>query len=357
MEALGIDTAFWRDRRVLITGHTGFKGTWLALWLTRLGARVTGVALPAEPASLNARIGGCPDIASHEADIRDAEPVARIVDTCSPEVVFHLAAQALVRRGYHAPIETLSTNVMGTAHLLEALRLNANRLRAVVVVTSDKCYRNLDTGEAYREDDPLGGKDPYSASKACQEIVTHAYRQSFGSGRPAIVTARAGNVIGGGDYAADRLVPDILRAKAEGRRLVLRSPNATRPWQHILDPLCGYLMFAERAARESVPPTLNFAPPATSVVPVRTVVEAFNRAWGNGDSGWDQAADVDFAEARTLNLDASLARRTIGWRARLDIADATGWTAAWHRAVDAGANPRAMILEQIERYSRLPALD
>ena len=252
MEAVGVDPRFWDGRRVLVTGHTGFKGSWLALWLESLGARVTGFSrsVPSSPSLYElARVGE--GVERVEGDVRDERAVAAAVRACDPEVVLHLAAQPIVRRSYRKPAETFAANVTGTVNVLDALRSEAGSLRAVVVVTSDKCYDNRGLERGYREDEPLGGADPYSASKACQELVAHAYRRSF---EMPVATARAGNVIGGGDFAEDRLVPDVLRAALAGDPVVVRNPAATRPWQHVLEPLSGYLMLAERVAGGAAPP-------------------------------------------------------------------------------------------------------
>ena len=269
-----IERAFWRDRRVLLTGHTGFKGAWLALWLERLGAQVFGLALPPtipsprgfpnwRPRRSRSRIG----------DIRDAGVVARAVQEARPQIVIHMAAQALVRRSYRAPVETFATNVMGTAHLLDSLR-GAEGLQAVLVVTTDKVYRNDGNGHPFAEDDPLGGADPYSASKAAAEIVVASMATSFFGGK-GVATARAGNVIGGGDWSEDRLIPDIWRAVKAGKPLRLRNPEATRPWQHVLDPLAGYLRYAERlASGADVPKALNFGPLPGDALTVAEIADA-----------------------------------------------------------------------------------
>ncbi len=352
-----LEPDFWRGKRVLLTGHTGFKGAWAALWLERLRAKVTGLALAPDDEALFSRVGQWNELASNIVDVRDAIALRRVVDETQPEIVLHMAAQALVRDGYREPVETFSTNVLGTANLLEALRAHEASLQAIVVVTSDKCYLNLDTGEAYQEGDPLGGKDPYSASKACQEIVAHSFRQSYFSEKPVLATGRAGNVIGGGDFSRDRLIPDIVRARTKGERLELRYPSATRPWQHVLDPIFGYLLYAQMIAeRHVVPVALNFAPPVTSVVPVHRVVAAFDKVWGGAEPGWDQTVDVDLVEAKALNLDASLAHRTIGWAPRLDLDDAVSWTAEWYKAIDGGADPKTQSMLQIARYEALRAL-
>jgi CDP-glucose 4,6-dehydratase len=282
-----IERAFWRGRRVLLTGHTGFKGAWLALWLEQLGAEVVGLALPpdTEPAlySLLAPIIG---LRSRVGDIRDPVMLAQAVSEARPQIVIHLAAQALVRRSYRRPVETFGINVMGTALLLDSLRAVAD-LQAVLVITTDKVYRNSGRGEPFGEDDPLGGGDPYSASKAAAELATASMAASFFAGRGvAVATARAGNVIGGGDWSEDRLIPDIWRAVHSGAPLRLRNPQATRPWQHVLEPLAGYLRYAERlASGANVPRALNFGPPLGDVATVAEVADAMLAALHAGQ-GW-----------------------------------------------------------------------
>ena len=282
-------SAFWHDRRVLVTGHTGFKGAWLSLWLSRLGARVTGLALAPETSpSLFTLAGLAERVDSRLGDIRSRAIVDAVVAESRPEVVFHLAAQALVRRSYADPVATYETNVMGTAHVLEAAR-RADGLRAVVVVTSDKCYENREWWWPYREDDALGGYDPYSSSKGCAELVTAAWRRSYfgGPASPAgVASARAGNVIGGGDWAEDRLVPDCMRAFGTSTPVVIRRPAAVRPWQHVLEPLAGYLLLAERLAEgPGFAEAWNFGPSVDDARPVSWVVDRLVRFWG-GDARW-----------------------------------------------------------------------
>ncbi len=344
---------FWRDRPVLITGHTGFKGAWLGLWLERLGARVTGVALDAdtEP-SLFGLLSPWRGLDSNIGDVRDRDAVRAVVARAAPEIVFHMAAQSVVRRSYREPVETLATNVLGTAILLDALR-DSRELRAVVVVTSDKCYSNDDGGRAFTESDRLGGRDPYGASKACQDIVTHAWRHSFyGGSGAALATARAGNVIGGGDWAEDRLLPDVFRALAANQPVRLRRPNAKRPWQHVLEPLSGYLMLAEVLARDGgrdTPLALNFGPDPADARPVAWVVERVLRHWEDARP-WEIDDSPAPAEAPELVLDASLAGATLGWRPRLGLDEAIDWIAEWQRGYVEGSNVRALTLAQIERY-------
>ena len=325
---------FFAGRRVLLTGHTGFKGAWLALWLQRLGATVTGLSLPPEDGRpslfTDAHVGDGMD--SQFGDIRDVALVQRVVADARPEIILHLAAQSLVRRSYRSPIETFSTNVMGTAHVLDAAR-NATNLQAVVVVTSDKCYDNREQSHRYREDEPMGGHDPYSASKGCAELVTSSYRRSFFDGNGALVaSARAGNVIGGGDWAEDRLVPDLMRAAARGASVALRFPQATRPWQHVFEPLRGYLMLA-RALCERAPNAAsawNFGPAARDARRVSDVVDMLQRTWP-AVRVHQETQSVEFHEAQRLELDASRAQRELGWSPILPLDDALQATAEWYR--------------------------
>ncbi len=356
---MGLTAAFWRGRRVLLTGHTGFKGAWLALWLERLGASVTGFALaPETEPNLFRLLAPWPRLDSIIGDVRDADTVAQAVNRTDPEIAFHMAAQSLVRRGYREPVATLATNVLGTANLLEALR-GCKGLRAVVVVTSDKCYDDDSGGGPYSEDDRLGGRDPYSASKACQEITAHSWRRSFyDAGGAALATARAGNVIGGGDWGEDRLLPDVFRALTAGAPVRLRRPDATRPWQHVLDPLSGYLILAETLAEEGAkeaPPALNFGPDPAEVRAVAEVVDHVLARWGEAPP-WEMAGEPGPDEAPELTLDARLAGETLGWRPRLTLDEALDWTVEWHRGHAAGEPARRLTLAQIERYeARLAA--
>jgi CDP-glucose 4,6-dehydratase len=344
------DPVFWQDRRVLLTGHTGFKGAWLGLWLRALGASVTGLSLSAEPGSLAERIGIGDRVQSRIGDIRAPQAVHAAFDAAQPEIVLHLAAQALVRRSYADPVETFATNVMGTVHLLDAMR-RAPNVGAAVIVTTDKCYENRDWAWPYREADRLGGRDPYSASKACAELAVGAWRQAFAEG-PATASARAGNVIGGGDFSADRLVPDCIRAFAAGQPVRLRNPAATRPWQHVLEPLCGYLLLAERLWHEGVAfaTAWNFGPAAEDVQPVAAVVDQLARLWGEG-AQWTADPGPHPHEAGQLAVDAALARQRLHWRPRLSLGEGVRWTADWYRQERAGTPAAELVLRDIARYS------
>jgi CDP-glucose 4,6-dehydratase len=339
--------ALWSGREVLVTGHTGFKGAWLCLWLARLGARVHGYALPpaAGPegeASLFEAAGVRSLLASHcEADLRDRGRLARLWRESGAAVLFHLAAQPLVREGYRRPYETFEVNVLGTAAVLEALRL-AGRPAAAVLVTTDKCYENFEEVWGRRETDPLGGHDPYSASKAGAELAAAAWRRSFFPGEflkehgVRVATARGGNVVGGGDWAADRLVPDLARAALAGRKALVRNPNSVRPWQHVLDCLAGYLLLAERLLAEPFAPrwcsAWNFGPEAGDIWPVGRLADSFGAAWGPG-AGWRDASEPGAPpETGFLSLCIDKARRDLGWRPRWSTAEAVERTAAWYKA-------------------------
>lgn len=344
---LSAGDAFWSGRRVLVTGHTGFKGAWLAQWLGALGADVDGLALPAAGDGIGARLereGAAPR--QHLVDLRDRDATSRAVAASEAEVIFHLAAQAIVRTAYGEPVEAVATNVLGTAHLLEAAR-GLPGLRAVVVVTTDKVY--ADASRPAREEDRLGGTDPYGGSKVMQEQVVATWRASFLGGR-GVATARAGNVIGGGDAGAERLVPDILRARAAGRPVVLRRPDAVRPWQHVLEPLSGYVALAERLARApaAVPPALNFGPGTSDQRPVIAVTRRLLSLLGG--AARIEADGARPVEAAPLRLDSGLAARVLGWQPRLDVGTALRWTVAWHDAVAAGGSAAAATLAQITAY-------
>jgi CDP-glucose 4,6-dehydratase len=348
---------FWAGRRVLLTGHTGFKGGWLVLWLERLGARVHGLALPPETRpSLHELCATRPALGETIGDIRDPAVCAAAMRAAEPEIVLHLAAQALVRRSYRDPAGTWATNVAGTVNLLEAAR-GLTALRAILVATTDKVYRNHGAPRPFREDDPLGGHDPYSASKAAAEIAVESYRLStLAQTGIAVATARAGNVIGGGDWSEDRLVPDMLRALAAGHPVALRYPGAVRPWQHVLEPLAGYLLHAESlVGRPAATATaLNFGPDPSAFLTVGEVVARFSAHFG-GRPGATVRAGAHPAETPYLTLDSARAAATLGWYARLDADRAIAWTAAWHAALATGAAARRLVLDDIERYGSLRA--
>lgn len=345
---------WWKGRRVLVTGHTGFKGAWLTLWLERLGAVVTGLALPPEdPAGAFGALGPWPGVASHMVDLRDGPAVAEVVAGADPEVVLHLGAQALVRRSYTDPAGTWAVNVIGTANVLEAARA-LPALKSVVVVTSDKVYANVGDGAPFTEDDRLGGHDPYSSSKAAAEVATASWRRSyFDDLEVGVATARAGNVIGGGDRGEDRLLPDLWRALESEKGVRLRYPQATRPWQFVLEPLHGYLLLAEALAeaRADVPRAVNFGPGLAGCVPVGTVVDRAIALWGGGH--WEQEPGQQPHEAHLLHLDASLATSTLGWRPQLDVDTALAWTVEWWRAAAAGEDLRKLAESQIDAYEDL----
>lgn len=348
-------TGFWPGRRVLVTGQTGFKGAWLCLWLERLGAKVSAFALPPQTEPSLYRLASPWSSQKHSVvDLRDAAAVAAAVRNAKPEVIFHLAAQALVRPAYRDPLETYATNVMGTLHILLAAR-DMPGVEAVVVTTTDKVYENDSKGIPFSEGDRLGGKDPYSASKACAEIVTASFRASYLAGRrPAIATVRAGNVVGGGDWSDDRLVSDVVRAIAAGRKVELRYPNAVRPWQHVLEPLLGYMTVAERLVKDpaSVPPALNFGPDPGNWLTVSQVADIMGAALGAG-SGWAHAPGIHPPEAATLTLSSELAKCTLGWTPRLSMQETVNWTADWYKAHRAGRGMKAVTLDQIAHYEAL----
>ena len=352
VEALAVNRKFWAGRRVLLTGVTGFKGSWLALWLRELGAHVTGYALaPPTTPSLFEVLGLRDDLRWLDADVRDLARVKRAVHESDPEVVFHLAAQSLVRPSYEAPVDTFATNVMGTVNLLEALR-DRQTTRAIVVVTSDKCYENREWAWPYRESDPLGGRDPYSSSKACAELVSSAYYQSFYRvDRIGVATARAGNVIGGGDWSRDRLVPDVVAALAAGTSALVRSPSSVRPWQHVLEPLLGYLLLAERLVddHQRFSEGWNFGPDPLAVQPVSELANSLCFLWGNGAS-WHTVDATQPHEAQVLALDASKARARLRWVPRLQLGEALDWTVRWYKAFHRGDDIRAQSLQQLSDY-------
>lgn len=353
----GHDASFWQGRKVLVTGHTGFKGSWLSIWLTALGADVTGYALaPPTSPSLFALAGLEDRMHSVVADVRDRDRLAAVVAAAAPEVIFHLAAQPLVRQSYEMPRETFEINVMGTVHVLEAAR-PVESVRAVVNVTTDKCYENREWVWGYREGDPLGGHDPYSSSKACAEIVTAAYRNSFfgpsagTAPRLALASARAGNVIGGGDWAVDRLVPDFFRAASAGVAVRIRNPHAVRPWQHVLEPLGGYLLLARRLLESGVDfaEGWNFGPEDADARPVAWIIDQLCSSWGEGATvEHDDAPQVH--EAGYLKLDISKVRMRLGWQPRWDLSRALQACVEWHRAWLDGRHPIEVCMQQIRDY-------
>jgi CDP-glucose 4,6-dehydratase len=347
---------FWMDKRVLVTGHTGFKGSWLSLYLERLGTKVTGYSLqpPSTPNLFEiARVAE--GIRSFEGDVRDLEHLKHRMADTQPEVVFHLAAQPLVRQSYQHSVDTFATNVMGTVNVLEAVRLTPS-VRVVVIVTSDKCYENREWDWGYRETDALGGDDPYSASKGAAEIVTTAYRCSFfplekyTEHRVAVASVRAGNVIGGGDWSAERLIPDIVRAFNKGKPVLIRSPKAMRPWQHALDALHGYMTLAERMWSDSgFADAWNFGPSDDDTKPVTWIVERMTELWGDG-AHWEYDSKPAAPEATLLKLDSSKARSRLGWTPKLNLLTVLEWTVLWYKENLKGRDMRAMTLKQIEQY-------
>jgi CDP-glucose 4,6-dehydratase len=346
-----MDPGFWRGKRVLITGHTGFKGAWLSLWLQHLGAQVTGIALaPATVPSLFVLLDELPGLCSHLCDIRDVEALSALVSSAQPDVVFHLAAQALVRTSYQQPLETYATNVMGTANLLDAVR-HSPTTRVVVVVTTDKVYQNREWCYPYREDDPLGGHDPYSASKAAAEMVISSYRASFMQDRGiALASARAGNVIGGGDWSADRLIPDAVRAWQANQPLVIRNPHATRPWQHVLEPLSAYLSLAELLwSRPALASAYNFGPSSDQHASVKRVIELASSPQDYCQVNYESSVDQPH-EATCLALETAKARTVLGVYPRWILAESVIRTMAWYREQRAGGDAQALCLADIAQF-------
>ncbi len=345
--------SFWKGKRVLVTGHTGFKGGWLAIWLEQLGADVTGYALepPTEPSLFDAA-GLDGELRSEIADIRDLDRLQGVIRDAAPEIIFHMAAQALVRRSYADPVETFGSNVMGTVNLLEAAR-HGGDTRVVVNVTSDKCYENQDRDEGYREDEPMGGHDPYSSSKGCAELVTSAYRRSFYSDGPLLASVRAGNVIGGGDWAEDRLIPDLVRSFLEKKAVPIRNPAAIRPWQHVLDPLSGYLLLAERLFEDgdAWAEGWNFGPDESDAKPVEWLADKACELWGP-PAQWALDGGEQPHEARLLRLNTDKARERLGWRPRVELEQALQWTIDWYRGFERGDDALALTQSQIEAFER-----
>ena len=358
MEGVEVSPSFWKDKRVLLTGHTGFKGSWLSLWLHSMGAQVVGYALapPTNP-SLFEVADVAKGMTSIIGDIRDFEKLRKVFAEHLPEIVIHMAAQPLVRYSYVEPVETYSTNVMGTVNLLEAVR-STSSVKAVVNVTTDKCYENREWAWGYRENEPMGGYDPYSSSKGCAELVTAAYRNSYfyadkhQSHGVAIASGRAGNVIGGGDWANDRLIPDIMRAITDSKPVNIRNPHATRPWQHVLEPLSGYLVLAQKLYEKggaNFAEGWNFGPNDEDAKPVHWIVEKLTQSWGQGAS-WTLDGGDHPHETNYLKLDCSKAKTRLDWHPRWHLEDALGAIVEWQRAYSDGKDMQAFTLEQVRLY-------
>ena len=361
MNGSQVDPSFWHGKQVLITGHTGFKGSWLSLWLTQMGAKVTGYALSPHTTPNLFDILQLRDqlTQSYVADIRDLSMLQNALNAAKPEVVIHMAAQPLVRHSYVEPVETFATNVMGTVHLLESVR-HCDSVRATVIVTTDKCYDNREWVWGYRENDPMGGQDPYSSSKGCAELVTAVYRSSYFSkstdrqGLSMVASARAGNVIGGGDWSADRLIPDAIRSFSAKQVLSIRNPHATRPWQHVLEPLSGYIVLAQRLYNDGAPfaQAWNFGPHPEDTCSVQEVVEQLIAVWGQG-ARWVCDEEVHLHEARALKLDISKAHYLLAWKPHWNISTAIEKTVEWYRAHADHTDMLAFTLKQIDQYEQL----
>jgi CDP-glucose 4,6-dehydratase len=345
------NASFWRNKRVLLTGHTGFKGAWMALWLHRLGAKVTGIALPPTTMPSLFKLAKVELLAaSHFCDIRDTGKLAKAVAGANPEIVFHLAAQALVRPSYRDPLVTFAINLQGTANILETLR-SLDSVRAVVAITTDKVYRDVEHTDPHREDDPLGGHDPYSASKAAAEIVIASYRDAFFAEKGvAVASARAGNVIGGGDWSEDRLIPDAIRAWERGKILQVRHPEAVRPWQHVLEPLAGYLILAEKLwDQPGLAGAYNFGPEITEAATVRQVVELARTNHGAGEVAWGDSNEGP-RETNWLSLDITKARSKLGVTPRWTLPESVARALQWYRRQAEGADARTLCVADIAAY-------
>lgn len=352
-----MDPDFWRNKKVLLTGHTGFKGSWLSLWLQHMGAELTGLALE-PPTSPNlfeiARVAEGMD--SHIGDIRNLSVVDNIFQQKQPEIVIHMAAQALVLHSYENPVETFDANIMGTVHVLEACRKTPS-VRSAVMVTSDKCYENKEWFWGYRENEPMGGYDPYSSSKGCSELVIQAYRQSFfnhKANRIGLASARAGNVIGGGDWAADRLIPDFIRSIMDGKPVVIRSPHSIRPWQHVLEPLAGYLELASYLwdSPEDYSSGWNFGPYESDAREVQWIVERIAELWGD-EAQWKLDDKIHPHEANYLKLDCTKARTLLNWQPRLNLSTTLEWIVNWYQHFRNNDDMRELTIQEIARFEKL----
>ena len=356
MSLASVNPEFWKNKSVFLTGHTGFKGGWLALWLSSMGAKVTGYALTpnTSPSLFEALSLDSVLATSHIANICDLDRLQNAVATCKPEIVIHMAAQPLVRYSYANPVETYMTNVMGTVNILESIR-KTDSVKATVVVTTDKCYENKEWVWGYRENEPMGGFDPYSNSKGCAELVTSAYRQSYFSdpaGNPnRVASARAGNVIGGGDWSEDRLIPDAIKAFEASQTLMIRNPLATRPWQHVLEPLSGYLILAQSLYQdgEKFSSAWNFGPKDKDNRPVQEVITSLCKQWGP-DAKWGQDTSSQPHEAGLLKLDCSKASKQLLWEPKWNLENAIEKIIQWHKAYLAKENMQALTLKQIHQY-------
>jgi CDP-glucose 4,6-dehydratase len=350
-------TNFWRNKKVLITGHTGFKGSWLSLWLQQLGAELSGIALvPYTVPNLFQLAKVADNMKSHIADIRDFDAVNKIIDQFQPEIIIHMAAQPLVRYSYDHPIETYATNVMGTVHVLEAAK-SCTSVQAIVNVTTDKCYENKEWVWGYRENEPMGGHDPYSNSKGCSELVTSAYRDSYyhklGKG---LASARAGNVIGGGDWSLDRLIPDIINSITKNEQVVIRNPQAIRPWQHVLEPLSGYLLLAEKLCDnpQQYSGGWNFGPFIQETANVETIVKKIFANWSEPNQGWKiEQSNDQLHEANFLKLDITKASTELNWQPRLTLDTTIEWIVSWYQAWQEQIDMREYTLTQIQQYQEL----
>lgn len=347
-----VNPSFWKNKKVLVTGHTGFKGSWLSLWLHDLGAQVYGIALEPDQTPNLFSVLGLENLVHHQVlDIRHPHAVQAAVQRIQPEIIFHMAAQPLVKLSYEHPVETYATNVMGTVHILEAAR-HCPSVKVIINVTSDKCYQNDEKGLPFVESDPMGGFDPYSNSKGCAELITQSYRHSFYQHTNiALASGRAGNVIGGGDWAKDRLIPDMIRAFAANEPAIIRNPYSTRPWQHVLEPLRGYMMLAERCWQQpkDFAEGWNFAPHEADVLPVRHIADTLVKYWGH-DASWQDDSSTHHAEAKLLSLNASKAEAHLQWKPRWNLDTTLKRLTQWYQAFYSNKDMKAFTLHQIQQY-------